>query len=94
MSPSKRRLRIFLLLVAAASLTACGSKYLDSATSDTPAAPTAPTAPAGPTLNVAFALKQLLFSWAAVSGTDNDRLFQSPDGVAPLAQVGGNLTTT
>src|SRR6187549_286486 len=71
-------------------LAACGGGGGGSAA---PTGPPSPTAPAAPTLAVTYGLKQLFFSWAAVSGATYYRLLERPDTGASFAQIGGNLTT-
>jgi hypothetical protein len=70
-------------------LAACGG---GGGGSPAPTGPS-PTAPAAPTLAVTYGLKQLLFSWAAVSNASYYRLLERPDTGASFAQIGGNLTT-
>jgi hypothetical protein len=38
-------------------------------------------------------MKELRFSWNAVSGAEFYRLFENPDGVSGFSQLGGDLTT-
>jgi trimeric autotransporter adhesin len=71
-------------------LAACGG---GGGGSPAPTGPPSPTAPAAPTLAVTYGLKQLFFSWAAVSDATYYRLLESPDTGASFAQIGGNLTT-
>ena len=77
MRPNWQRLACVLTLLL---LAACGSGGGGT------------TAPGAPTLNLAFGLKELRFSWVAVSGADFYRLFENPDGVAGFSQIGGDLT--
>jgi hypothetical protein len=67
-------------------LTACGS----GGDADGPPPPS-PT-PAAPSLNIAFGLKELRFTWGAVSGATLYRLFENPDGVSGFSQIGADLT--
>ncbi len=48
--------------------------------------------PAAPTLSLGFGVKELQFTWPAVSGADFYRLSENPDGVSGYTQVGANLT--
>ena len=66
-----------LAFAASMLLTACGSGNIV-------------TSPAL-TLNVAFGLKQLQFSWAEVAGADVYRLLENPDGASGYHQVGADL---
>lgn len=50
--------------------------------------------PVSPRLSLNFDIKQLKFSWNAVTGADYYRLFENPDGVSGYTQVSGDLTTT
>ena len=49
--------------------------------------------PAAPTLSLGFGIKELRFTWPAVSGADFYRLSENPDGVSGYNQVASNLTT-
>ena len=51
-------------------------------------------APAAPTLSLSFGIKETRLSWTAPSAATFYRVFESADGVAPLAQVGGDITAT
>lgn len=50
-------------------------------------------APAASTLTLGFGVKQLQFSWTAVSGATHYRLLENPDGASGFTQVGGDLAT-
>lgn len=50
--------------------------------------------PTAPTLGVSAGVKQLEFSWTAVSGAVYYKLSENPDGASGYTQVGGNLTAT
>jgi hypothetical protein len=50
------------------------------------------TPPTAATLTVSFDIKQLKFTWNAVSGATFYRLLQNPDSVSGFTQVGGDLT--
>lgn len=52
------------------------------------------TVPAAPVLAVAFATKQLDFSWTAIDGATYYKLYQNLDGVSGFAQVGADTTAT
>ena len=49
--------------------------------------------PAAPALSLGFGVKELRFTWPAVSGADHYRLLENPDGVSGYTQVGADLTT-
>jgi len=49
------------------------------------------TLPTAPTLSLNFGIKQLLFSWSAVSGVDHYRLLSNPDGVSGFTQVANDI---
>ncbi|HVZ61189.1 MAG TPA: hypothetical protein VG892_10435 [Terriglobales bacterium] len=66
-------------------LVACGGGAGGNSTPVTP--------PGAATLNVAFTLKQLQFTWATVSTANTYRLQQSLDGTT-FTQVGGDLAST
>ena len=51
-------------------------------------------APAAPTLSLSFGIKETRLSWTAPSAATFYKVFESADGVAPLAQVGGDITAT
>ena len=51
-------------------------------------------APAAPTLALGYGIKQLKFTWSAVSGATYYQLFENPDGVSGYPQVGSDLTAT
>src|SRR5262249_28949998 len=89
--------RVFLVAVILASFaTGCGGgNGSDTTTTGGGGSTTTTTAaPSAPVLNVTFGLKQIQFSWSAISGATFYRLLQSPDGVAALTQVGGDMTGT
>jgi len=50
--------------------------------------------PAAPTLSLGYGIKQLKFTWSAVSGATHYQLLENPDGVSDYTQVGDNLTAT
>lgn len=52
------------------------------------------TVPAAPALAVAFAIKQLNFSWTAIDGATYYKLYQNLDGVSGFAQVGVDTSAT
>lgn len=56
--------------------------------------PADPSLPPAPTLTLGYGIKQLKFTWAAVSGANYYQLFENPDGVSGYTQVGGDLTAT
>jgi hypothetical protein len=55
------------------------------------ASPPPPAAPAAPSVNVDAGLKQLIFSWAAVSGATHYKLFENPDGQSGFTQTGADI---
>ena len=48
--------------------------------------------PAAPTLSLGFGVKELKFTWPAVSGADFYQLLENPDGVSSEVQVATNIT--
>lgn len=72
-----------LCSTSAVILAACGG-------SDDP--PTDP-APAAPAVTLTYGIKQLKFSWSAVSGATHYRLLERPDATGSFTQVGADLTT-
>jgi hypothetical protein len=53
------------------------------------------TPPAAPTVNpLSFGVKELRFSWTAVSGATFYRLLENPDGASGFGQVATNITAT
>jgi hypothetical protein len=48
--------------------------------------------PAAPIVSLGFGVKELQFSWPAVSGADFYRLSENPDGVSGYTQVATNIT--
>jgi hypothetical protein len=72
------------VVLLALLLTACGG-------GGKAAAPAATPAPSAATLTLGFGIKQLQFSWPAVSGASHYRLMQNPDGVSGFTQVGADL---
>ena len=75
----KRFIYCFLLILAACG---CG-------VSIDPFGPSPPTAaPAAPSVTVDVGLKQLIFSWAEVSGATHYRFHENPDGQSGFTQVG------
>lgn len=85
-----------------ALLQGCGGGGGGGSDSKTPASTStgggAPTAtelpPAAPAASIAFAPKQLQFSWAAVSGATFYRVIEDVDGSGAFAQIGGDMTGT
>ena len=53
---------------------------------------TCAAAPSAPTLGLAFGVKELQFTWSAVSGATFYRLLENPDGGASFNQVATNIT--
>jgi hypothetical protein len=52
------------------------------------------TAPAAPVVTLGYGIKQLQFSWSAVSGATYYKLLENSDGVSSYTQVGTNVTST
>ncbi len=77
----------FLVLLSMLFLTACGGGGGGGGGSAPTSAPSS-----APALLIGFGVKQLQFSWNAVSGASYYRLFENPDGVSGFTQVGGNIT--
>jgi hypothetical protein len=50
------------------------------------------TPPAAPTLSLGFGVKELQFSWSAVSGADYYRLLEDPNGASGYAEAATNIT--
>lgn len=50
--------------------------------------------PRTPTLTLGYGIKQLKFTWNAVSRATHYQLLENPDGISGYTQVGGNLTAT
>ncbi|MGB5080336.1 MAG: hypothetical protein WBO23_06300 [Burkholderiales bacterium] len=50
--------------------------------------------PAAPAMNLSFGVKELRFTWLAVSGATHYRLLENPDGVSGYTQVESDVTTT
>jgi hypothetical protein len=73
-------------------LVACGGGGSGGGTTPTPPVP--PTPPAAPTVSLGFGIKQVQINWTATNGATYYRLWESSDGVAPLTQIGGDLTGT
>lgn len=85
------RKHLLAALVGAAILGACGGG--GGSGSSVPVTP--PTAPAAPVLDpAAYAVRQLIFSWNAVTGADYYRVFENADGASGYAQIGADLTAT
>ncbi len=70
-----------LLLAAVTAMTSCGG-----GNGQPP-----PPAPAAPSVNVNVGLKQLIFSWAEVSGATHYRLLENADGNSGFTQVGTDI---
>ncbi len=49
---------------------------------------------AAPTLSVTFSIKQMHFSWSAVSNATYYKMYQNPDGVSGFTQMDGNIIAT
>ena len=47
-----------------------------------------------PTLSVSFNIKQMHFSWNAVSNATYYKMYQNPDGVSGFTQMDGNIVAT
>jgi len=79
------RVAAALMIGAAILLSSCGGGGGGSA-------PAGGGTPAAPTLSLGFGVKELRFTWLAISGADFYRLSENPDGVSGYAQVATNLT--
>ncbi len=79
-------------------LTACGgggnSVGSNSGSVDGSNAALGGSPPAAPALSVAFSVKQMHFSWNAVSDATYYKIYQNPDGASGFTQVDGNITVT
>ena len=73
-----------LLTIVSASLVGCGGGGESGA----------PAPLAAPTVALTYGIKQLRFSWPAVSGATHYRLLERPDATSAFAQVGADLTST
>ena len=78
------RVAAALMIGAAILLSSCGGGG--------GSAPAGGGTPAAPTLSLGFGVKELRFTWLAISGADFYRLSENPDGVSGYAQVATNLT--
>jgi hypothetical protein len=78
---------LFLFVFAFVLLSACGGG--GSGSQPTPQPP--PPAPAAPAVNIEVGLKQLIFSWDAVSGATTYRLLENADGHSGFSQVGEDI---
>jgi len=85
-----RRYSAALLLALIVSVTACGGDD----DSPAPAGPPSTVAPAAPTVSLTYGIKQLQFSWAAVSGATHYRLLERPDATSAFAQIGADVSAT
>lgn len=56
--------------------------------------PTPPPPAATPTPSLSYGIKELRFTWLAVSGATHYRLFENPDGRSGYTQVGSDFITT
>ncbi|HEY9198342.1 MAG TPA: integrin [Gammaproteobacteria bacterium] len=91
MNTSSRKTAL-LTVLSAAILAACGGGGGSSAPVTPPVTPTVPTAT---TLDPAdYAIRQLRFSWDAVTGADYYRMFENVDGASGYTQIGGDITAT
>ncbi len=68
-------------------LTACGSS---NGSGDIP--PAQGNLPATPTLSIASSIKQMHFSWKAVSDATYYKIYQNLDGASGFTQMGENIT--
>jgi len=76
--------KLVTIYFCAMILTACGSSGSGSS----------PTPPGAPSLVLAYDIKTLQFSWAAVDGASHYRLFENADGSSGFSQVGADITAT
>lgn len=96
MKTSSRKILLPSVL-SALILAACGGGGGSSTTPVTPPppSPVTPTAPAAPVLDpAAYDIRQLVFSWTAVTGTDFYRVLENADGASGYTQIGGDITAT
>ena len=77
-------IRSFFILVASLVLVACGGG------GSSPAA----SGPSAPTATIDFGIKQLTFSWPAVSNADYYKLLENADGASGFSVIQNNITTT
>ena len=82
----------FLVTSLMAILAACGGGGGGNAA---PAPPTPPPPPPPPTgassVTVDADIKQLIFSWTAVTGSTHYNLLENPDGSSGFTQVGADI---
>lgn len=83
--------RHVLLSLIPVILMACGGGAGDTPPPPPSPPPTIP--PTAPVVSLGFGIKQLQFSWPAVSGATHYRLFENPDGASGFSQVGSDLST-
>ncbi|MDB6063374.1 MAG: sensor signal transduction histidine kinase [Verrucomicrobiaceae bacterium] len=76
------------------SSTANGSQLSTSGSSNSTGSSATDTIPAAPTAVVGFALKQLQFSWAAVSGATSYRVLEDANGSGNYSPISGDITAT
>ncbi len=81
----KKCIYCFVLILAA-----CGGSG-DSPAAIDPVVQPPPAAPAAPSVTVDVGLKQLIFSWAEVSGATHYKLLENPDGHSGFTQVGADI---
>jgi hypothetical protein len=77
------------LVIGCLILVACGGG--GSSAPVPPVVQPPPVAPAAPDVAVEVGLKQVIFSWAAVSGATHYRLLENPDGHSGFTQVGADI---
>ena len=88
-----KRCFAMLFTIASVSLIGCGGDG-DTSAPVGPPPPPAAAPPAAPTVTLNYGIKQLQFSWAAVSGATHYRLLERPDAAVAFAQVGADVTGT
>ncbi len=81
------KLLISVILVFGMTLAGCGR----SNSGAPPLPPPPPTPPVAPVVNIQADIKQLVFSWADVSGATHYRLFNNPDGHSGFTQTGADI---
>ncbi|MDO8704296.1 MAG: hypothetical protein Q7J84_05045 [Sulfuricaulis sp.] len=91
---STRLLTAIVGSVLLCALTACGGGVSGSESGDGNNAALAGSPPAAPVLSLAFSVKQMHFSWNAVSDATYYKIYQNPDGASGFTQVDGNITAT
>jgi hypothetical protein len=85
-----KTIRSFFAVIAILILGACGGGGGGDGGSSGGGGGAAPGT--APTVSLGYGIKQLQFSWGAVSDATYYKLLENPDGVSGYAQVGANIT--